>query len=861
MPWVLDYHLANPLAWQSNASDQVLLDGARSLNQDTTDMLLADVDKVWPVVSAKKVVRYPASDTSILRGLLKHMNGSSEDAERLRRYPPTWMVLTSIFDRNTSVSLARFLSDGIFISVLKKSCDDILETRRHRNMEVAAACDLPQGNGPPPAKKQKREDHTISDVHSLRSPESSFRTMQGIFASLEKLPLRKDLQPSTTGSFRKALLAGAVLSKPAKQCRDLVYQLLRLCDWCLTLRDNNLSSGQAAWVDTLIGVWNACEKEDDESLEVASKLYPSMCAILAKLAPDAPATTATGHIWVGRLRRFMRQSLIHPARNVFNSLGTLNLLKTALLSTSSQLPISATTVWTLSVSSREEMDMPRSSKSHESWINSVFALLLDALQGAERQCQNDALVCMLDVAFSSKSVPDANVLCRVCRSQCLYTDRTDWILLGRIMQCNTDVFLLNEDILSSAFDRITGVSITNEPELILVVAQIIVPLMEAFGKARDLQGFVQRWHEHLRKSCQKDGTSLDTTLWFDSTLRHRFSVVVESFLSIKQLLSLLETLLEPKPMMKGPLLVILEAISEGVTQEEYIDAVGLRIAEKAFADGFDIKIASTVLALRWRIVGAAALRLASDNFNDLWSIVKEDLVAILENGMFSGADAIEAFKCCCKLWIANYPGGEHETELYGVIHTAVERMYFGLQGGTDSPSSFDPAHAAWPYLTRLENSPSSIKYSKPFSEILFDLAEHVSPHVGNTTRNDTDPSRSFREMFLSGSLEDEQDLVEMLTEKLLKTLRGPESQGGWAQLEGLFAISALRDIPIETLSRDKRKRAMSSWKLQKSAISTRASSDPGYARAVLRLLGHLMGRSIIYHVSFVNPSYEQKKNG
>ncbi|KAL7626952.1 hypothetical protein AAE478_003727 [Parahypoxylon ruwenzoriense] len=829
-----------------------LIRAVRSLDEDGTVALPDKIYKIWLLLSATKSTRLHGAEESILRWLFKQMSSDSESAEQVRRYPLTWTILGHVFPKIPAQALGRSLAYLRFVSVLNQTLLDITTARRKPSTSPSQTNGVAvDDRGPVQSRKRKRDDEFPSKIEDLRTPEGCIKSATEVFRALSSLfePGDQCTGPSTSERRVGAEHVKTLFSSSNEETRSIAARLLLICDRSLSVLDHAISKDQGSWVGTVAALWNLRLHSKDDGIEFARHIYGPVCSILTRLrgvSGVTPVVTSSTvqNLWVRQLRQFLSASFIRPARQLFAIEGDTEVLRTALEVTKRNIGGSAIVMWDMVSRTPRDSSDPKSKAEHSSWAQNVFETLLDAVRTIESLERNKVVARLLDTAIQTDSVPNTPVLRAIYREHALGPDGTDWTLVSKIVACDADVFLMDDALIKDIFSRV-GYSNCDAVIMETVVSEVILPLEDAFAKARNLSGFIQKWYDYL---CESAEASLDQTTWFHPKIRQRLASILQSTLTSTQLLRALERLDLPdanNDANNGPLLVVLDGISAGITEEDFIKQVDPQIFAMAFKDNKDKayeNLSSSTLSLRWRIAGRMASRETSDKTDRLWAESKSILKRVLKKGPLSDPETFEAFSCCHKLWLANHPGGRYEVDLAKLTCSFLERISSKAESKSDLSTLQPHIDYVFRYLPKLAELPK--REDNAVTNHIVDLFWHVGKQF--VARGDTQLSSPLRLLLHNFDCEDEESLVDAFISQPLDVLDSAGAQSGWTQPQSLLLILIILELPREALTKGRRKRIMSSWKKWRLAIAAHASKNSQFAVAILRLLTRIMQQPTFY---------------
>ncbi|KAI1431158.1 hypothetical protein GGR50DRAFT_103831 [Xylaria sp. CBS 124048] len=810
-----------------------LIRAVRNLDEDSSLTLPEKIHKLWVLLTAVKYTRLHGVEESILRWLLKQMSGNTESAEHARRHPLTWTVLGHVFPKIPAQALGRSLSYLRFVSVLNKALGDLI------SQEAQTAAPETE-NGMKKAKKRKRVEDWPATLTDLRTSQGCLRTASEVFAALAIL-LEKATTQSGEATAEKRVGAEHVkslFSSASDETRDITAKLLLICYNSLNINDGDRLRGQQSWIDTLATVWNLRLRSREDSAEFARYIFERASLILAKFDVQYPGQL-TNHmdsmsceIWTSQLRLFLSTYFIRPARQNFSVDKNVDVLTLALDIAQRDVVASTTIMWSIAARTPRDTSDPKSKVEHNAWINKVFEVVLEHLQPLGRDRRNEVLSRLLDIALQTQSAPDTETLCTLYRELVLDETQTDWTFLSKILACDPDVLIVAQEP-GIVFDNISKASNYDAKVKDEVVTNVVLPLQDAFSKARDLAGFVTQW---FRSLCAAQ--PVEQSIWFDPRIRKHLAAILQSSLSSTQLLKLLEGL-ESMPGGAGELLVVLDGICAGLTDENTIakvDSKMISMMDQRYED-----FSPAVLGLRWRIFGHLASWEASKECNRLWKNIRSDLKPILKKAPLTADETFEAFSCCYKFCLSNHIGGKYEADLTKLIASMLERLISSISSEVDLQTFRPYVDLTFNCLPKLSELP------KPEDNALTNLIVKLFWHVSyKIIPPNIQPLEHVRSLIHNSDVVDEESMIDALMAPLLESLDGSEKQCGWTQPHNFNLLSILLEFPVEIWTRGRRKRIMGSWKKQKSAISSCAAKDSAYALVVLRLLVKVIQQPTFY---------------
>ncbi|KAI1423815.1 Urb2/Npa2 family-domain-containing protein [Xylaria sp. FL1777] len=811
-----------------------LIRAVRTLDEDSSVALPEKIHKLWLLLTAAKHTRLHGVEESILRWLLKQMSGNTDSAEHVRRYPLTWTILGHVFPKIPAQSLGRSLAYLRFVPILNKTLEDITKQENHANTPGTE-------EDTTTAKKRKRGADLPVTIAELRTSLGCLRSASEVFEALAIL-LEQGTAQSGDATPEKRVGAEHIKSlflSSGDETRDITARLLVICDESLSISDEGLVKGQQSWIDTVTTIWNLRLHSKEDSLEFARHIYERASLTLAKFE-GGHSVQLSNHIyrtcreiWVPQLRRFLSTCFIRPARQRFAADKNVDMLKLALEIAQKDIVASTTAMWSIAARIPRDTSDPRSKIEHDAWAEAVFQVVVDGLQPLARRMKNEVLSRVLDIALQTRSVPATETLRTLYQEHALDESERDWTLLSKILACDADVFLGPQDH-ETIFDDVSKVSNEDTNIKDKVVVHVILPLQTAFSDARDLAGFVTQW---LRSLCA--AKSVELSVWFDPRIREHLATLIQTSFSSTQLLRLLEGL-ESIPSKAGELLVVLDGICAGLTDENTIANVDPKIISIMDQEWEDFS--PEVLALKWRVFGCLASWRSSDECNKLWKKIKSDLKLILKKKQLASAETFEAFSCCYEICLSNHIGGKYEEDLTKLICTMLGRLVSSINAEADLEPLKSYTDLVFNHLPRLGEQPKQEvnNLADQIVQLLWCVIDKLPLSLNEQHLE------YVRQLIHNYDVADEEPMVDALMAPFLNALDNPEDQCGWTQPQSLKLLSILLEFPTECWTRSRRKRMMGSWKKQKSVISSRAAEDLKYGTVVLRLLVKIMQQPTFY---------------
>lgn len=763
------------------------------------------------------------------------MAGANDDAELARRYPLSWEVLSRAFQKIPPQALGKSLADRKFIMILRKTLDD-----------VSRPSDDSETKSEDGSNKRKRASAMPDNLAGLRSREGCIRSSASVFVAMSTLLGYESRADGLTSPQDRVGVEHikSLFSSSSEETRDITACLLRCCRNAAWKSDESLTKEKEAWVGIATAVWDLRLHSKDDTFEFARHLYPPICSTLGVLRSRVSHTSAESR-WMRQLEQLLGTSFIRPTRQIFAQTNSVQNLESALELTSSD-PITSTQVlWHAASRMPRDQSNPVSKAGHASWAKAVFSAILKALEAVPRESQNKALSNLLATAIETLSVPDTDFLRDLTKSNALLPGNTDWELIGQVIACDADVFLIDQDVRDILLAVATTAGSGQQTEKDLVVSKVLGPLMKASANARDLSGFIRQWYDGLCRVTESQEKNLwSSSVWADARLRQQIADLLQPSLSISQVLRLFEFLGTPNANQVA-VLVILDGLCAGITYEDYQAALDPQLFSAVFQNKRYKKIPSEITALRWRIAGHMAAWEKSEDVARLWEEVKSSLKKTLKSSELADVDTFEAFQCCHQLWLANYFGGGHEADAAKLVSSFLARLLPEL--ATLETSSLHDQYLG----VMFGNLPRLVELGDVASPKLLAALKAAFLRVCKSSLDaDTASPKLLAQIqtFLCSDAEDQETLIDELLGEVLDLIDRPLGEAADSKGWSLPAIHILEQFSTEAWTRTRRKRLLASWKKSQTSTAARGAADSTYSTALLRLLVKVLQQPTFYEV-------------
>lgn len=619
----------------------------------------------------------------MLRWLLKNMKAETAEGECFRRYPLVWNILGCVFTRIPLFSLAKSLSERQFTSVLRQSLSEFAKPGDCvdlQNADVEMVDAPPTGEGST-TRKRKRFSPAPFDIQKLRERprciESAASAFQAVRILLERIKV------ITKGSSHEKMGAEHVkslFSTSAKDAAELIRPMVEICDLALIEQITEPYENQKSWTALIYSIWGFHLQGQQDAYEVATSLSQSMCSILSKLLgypkkQDISIDPRVKLAWTKDLRLLFSKILITPARTSFLGRKDTSVLETAVEITKSRVASSAPVIFDLVLNAPLIVGEASAKKDNEEWIQKVFNVLEEPVRFAKSLERSHVVSLMLEMTRDHGTRLSPESLRAVCNSYAL-DSIVNWELLYHIAAADTDVFLSSQDgldLLAKVLDQTMNLHAVSTDHDHLI--NFIVTLANGFSQSRDLPGFVKKWFEYSDKILADHEATGSIAVWLDHKIRDKVSDLLQASITPKQLVSLLDWLdTQDTTSQNEALIVVLDTISKGIFEDEFIDAVDRRLFDMAFGRKLRASALQSIASLRWSVTARTISWISSQQSQHIWEKIRSELSDQLKNGSLAEDVTMEAFRCAYAAWVSNYPGGDHESEASDLVSAFLKRL-------------------------------------------------------------------------------------------------------------------------------------------------------------------------------------------
>ncbi|KAJ4860954.1 urb2/Npa2 family domain-containing protein [Trichoderma breve] len=820
-----------------------LIKTVRGLDQNGPGGNGENLEKLWSNLTEASDHQFHAAEESALRWLLKSMNGSSPEAETIRRYPLTWTILDFVFQKIPLFSLAKSLADRKFAAVLQQTLKDASNPGEEAG-----------GSG----GKRKRSLAPLYALDELKGLEGCLATGQAVFNALKSLLGR--LENNAVGSRDRigAEHIKSLFSTSATEAATLSSSFFIVCVMLLASDICDDVEGKEDWVSTVSKIWDLHLQGDTDALEIATHLFRPAAAILRQLEPSIQGQNpnvneALATRWSADLQRFMHRNFILPARTYFWNRQDFEVISRALGVSDGKTRTSAPALYFLAAGMPDVSTESDLRRINTIWMNRIFKAVEEQIR--TKPDRNALMKRILAQAVGNSVAIDAGDLRHVCRNYGLGSE-IDWSLLASAATCNPDIFQMSEEG-TALLNDICSQSISQQPDPDVFKDQLdlIAAIKKSFQTRRDLSGFLRLWFSQL---CLTEKRKLaSSSPWFDigreGSRENLISSLIESELSPHQLLGIVEWLGGQEPgSYPQSLCVFTSVIAQGLHSEQFIDAIGMKL--------FDLVSQlknSSKTALKWRVISKAISWTSPEERKNVWDQVKDQLSKLLRKGAIKSAETFEALKCCYEAWDSMSQDEDAVDESSKLVEKFTQRLVEELASydileitklsaslGSGARTEFDEELAFQQYLAWyiLGGSRFSRLYSRKTDE--FPLLETVS------SAKDASPPglHALWSALLSNDANlNDAKLSRKLLDRLITALAESEKEKGWPGERGQLWIRTLCSVPLEAFSRTQREQIMGilDKRREKMVKSPKRVSLEGW-KLVLDLASKMMARPTFY---------------
>lgn len=661
------------------------------------------------------------------------MNGSSPESERFRRFPLTWAILGAVFTRIPLFSLAKTLADRKFAAVLQLTAGEISKPKKATSSDESAdveMTDAPAVDNQTGSRKRKRSRTSAFDLDSLKALQACLQSAEALFGALSVLLSRLDSDDTERKTSERigAEHIRSLFCSTASESAERLAPLLALCELAIDGQEGELEN-QEFWIDTVTSIWNLHLQGPEDASQFATHLSRTGCLIAGKLA-DIPHAhhvaipTAVREAWLRDIRRLLTSNVILPARNAFINESGQQVLDIVIAMSERDIAIASPILWDLTLKAPRAIGETGQKQEAEKWVHHVFDLLDEPLRARPRDSSTEAVSLMLDMAIQRGVSPSLDSLRKACRYYAILEKSTVWSVVSRITECDADTFLvgqgassLAETVFARAGEVDSGDASTYES-----VLQSMIFLVKGSAKSRDLAALFRQWFESLRATIAGSISGASgKAVWFDQRLGQTVADLIQSSMTTRQLLALIDWLKSHDSQDAAQniaQIIILDAISGGISQEEYVDALQTAVFDYVFALDLPSHSPAAVSRARWNIATQVLRWSTVEQSGRIWGQIKSELGEVLLRTE-TPADSVflGALRCCFAAWLSQHPDGPFESDSREIAGKAFERWV--AEVGSDMSAMRN-------VLVNLDVSQIPRDATSPTSGVVHDLTRFTS---------------------------------------------------------------------------------------------------------------------------------------
>lgn len=677
------------------SAELALIQAIRRLDSGDFEAVPETLKEIWQTLSRYHGATSCAAEKMLLRILFKVMNGTN--GEQVRRYPPAWNILGQVFSRVSAYSLAQALMQLHFIDLLKQTLKDLAIPQVQISSSEATG---------KRKRKRKRAGTPVFDLVAQREAPACLYSADALLQALNKLLTRCEVSSSerkerVIGSER---LKSMFYTMEQNDFRETLASILALCN--LALDRDELPDGHHTWVFVFVSLWTLHPRNNQEALETAICLSDGCVNILRKMRKistpihDNSSTfdAVEQNHWAQDIRRYLTRYLIMPLRVQYLSREDVDSIGDVVLRLGSAAP-NFPIFFDLAINCPAPLRGKTAEMDNERWLQEVFNAIERSLSPLEISHRNPIMRTMLCMAVQHHLTLSLTSLRRVCEEYALRSAHADWDILLRLVELNVDVFLVpqnDRDILTEVLQQTKDGSALKD-EVFNEASKFVASLARGFALARDYSGFLKTWLAMLtNRDPQVQTKNHRRDIWTQRELVFVVAELLQSSINTGQLRSILDWLeSESSPSRRAHDMIIFEAIATGITRDDFIDTVGMRLF--TMACDVEVRLPPTwpfsSQAARWKIAELSLSWSSPDECEQIWAKVSGELKVTLQKGALDEENTMAAFRCAAAAWIANHPNGKNETDAAALVclllgrlsnHTSNTTSYLGW-AGRESP--------------------------------------------------------------------------------------------------------------------------------------------------------------------------------
>jgi nucleolar pre-ribosomal-associated protein 2 len=608
-----------------------------------------------------------------------------------RKSPASWRLLCHLIQIVPLHNTARILTERKFTPILLQTLEeaqkavqqvdtDAKETEINHESSLADEERLSKIS-----KKRKRSGELVNKA-SVPDTHGSLELLAAIFEAISCLVRSTKTASWFSEEGRSAAFSTeymkSVIRTSAEESAKILGSWLSLSLEALKTWDGRNVVAPQSWLSPFVEIWQTHATGDVDLMVFSLHCSHPLLSLLRAMKKGENTANVE---WVLQLEQLIARNVTNPAKASREENAASDLLNTltriSVLQDTSNAPI----LFDIAIRSLQYHGSRRRRPQDDSWLQTVFSTLKEALQPQREQENGQAMCEMLQSAIFHKVDLDLPALCSITSEYALPEGREDWKLLATIIELDANVFLIPSaegNLLMKLLTRTTEASFAAFwPDISeKVVSKVVVPLVNAFAKARDLSGFIRHWYaqlvqfEKIRKNSPHSSTPLFSA-WEDDALQSELSKLLEASLTEQQILQLLDWLSSQVAENPDAVCVILEAIAGSVSREETVDAINLRLYHIMFDNGVSEKLDGRYMWRSWRILSRTLHWVTVSGLDEIVQLWEERVKpfdslcgkigvgGLLEVGDGNTVDLemLEFLRCASAAWSAAKQGSQLET--------------------------------------------------------------------------------------------------------------------------------------------------------------------------------------------------------
>ncbi|KAK2629876.1 hypothetical protein QTJ16_000696 [Diplocarpon rosae] len=620
------------------------------------DAVQKSVDHISEGDCGQKSAIYHGKEQWSLRWLLKRLQAPGDNVPRSTA--SSWRLLSYLVRVIPITIAARILVERQFISIIRQTLEEAQKFGKYVTaMESASESSATEQETVKVSKKRRRTGELVTKPNGQEAgalPD----LLNALYLALNTVvqytkPLATPIEDERSTEFSAEYMK-SVLRTSAEEAAAVLGLWLSLCHSALPLAKTPTSIG--SWLSPFIEVWNLHTTGDNPHLQFSVHSTRPLLLLLGSL--KGGLILANVPTWVGQLEKLVAQNIVLPSKADTGLLETLT--QAFVLQNNENGPL----LFEVAVRS---VQPTRSARRRKAQDDKFLQNFFSSLKGSMFKAKGDygrQMCAILKLAIDHKLGLDLAILRSIADAT-----KSDWDITANLLKLDANVFLVpgedGYDLLESLFEAISRLSTSESwpDNRDKIIATVVVPLIRAFSKARDLSGFIRQWFSqlvrchHLIKDIDNDWCA-----WEDDDLLLEFASLMEANLEPAQLLKILEDLKSEFASHPNAACVILDAIAGAISGDErWVDNVLSQLHRFLFSNG--TKLEDRYRWRSWRIVSHATSWLDHghiEEFSTLWenqatpldSICKFSAAKSVFGRKKGGLESLEVFRFACSAWTA-----------------------------------------------------------------------------------------------------------------------------------------------------------------------------------------------------------------